>query len=65
MLIKSRKKMERKKYVDLHMHSYYSDGITDPRTLIRSSVLMGIEVIALTDHDTTDGFEEPRRKQEF
>ena len=39
--------MERRKYVDLHMHSHYSDGITDPRTLIRSSVLRGIEVIAL------------------
>lgn len=41
--------------VDLHLHSNASDGKLSPEELIREAVAAGLEVIALTDHDTVDG----------
>jgi len=43
---------------DLHMHSSASDGILTPRSLVDRVAEAGIDVMALTDHDTTDGVEE-------
>lgn len=40
---------------DLHSHSLASDGALSPATLIRAAHAAGIGVLALTDHDTTDG----------
>jgi len=37
--------------IDLHLHSYYSDGAESPETVVRRACEMGYEVIALTDHD--------------
>ncbi len=44
--------------VDLHMHSYYSDGGTSPERVIRHAAGIGLEVVALTDHDTMAGVPE-------
>jgi predicted metal-dependent phosphoesterase TrpH len=44
--------------IDLHTHSTASDGKLSPAELIRHAHAMGIEVIALTDHDTLSGLEE-------
>ncbi|MGM0602678.1 MAG: PHP domain-containing protein [Bacillota bacterium] len=41
--------------IDLHMHSTYSDGTLSPEELIKKSAERGLEVISLTDHDTTAG----------
>ncbi|MBI1196131.1 MAG: PHP domain-containing protein [Gammaproteobacteria bacterium] len=40
---------------DLHMHSSVSDGILEPAALVERVAEAGIDVMALTDHDTTDG----------
>lgn len=44
--------------VDLHLHSHFSDGTWSPEALVRHAVELGMEYIALTDHDTMDGIEE-------
>ena len=37
---------------DLHMHSSYSDGTDDPKTLLENVKKNHIDIFALTDHDT-------------
>lgn len=41
--------------IDLHLHSTASDGSLDPGDLVRAARDGGLDVIALTDHDTVDG----------
>ena len=43
--------------IDLHTHSTASDGTTPPEVLVREARAAGLDVIALTDHDTTGGWE--------
>lgn len=45
-------------YIDLHTHSTASDGIYAPAELLRRASEVGLRVLALTDHDTTDGVRE-------
>ena len=52
--------MERKKYMDLHTHTFYSDGIGTPELNVRTARIQGIELLAITDHDKTEGYEEAR-----
>lgn len=42
-------------YIDLHTHSTASDGIYAPDELLRRASEAGLRVLALTDHDTTNG----------
>jgi len=44
--------------IDLHTHSTASDGTETPAELVRSAAAAGLEVVALTDHDTTRGWAE-------
>jgi predicted metal-dependent phosphoesterase TrpH len=44
--------------IDLHTHSSRSDGTDDPADLVRIAAEAGIGVLALTDHDTTAGWDE-------
>lgn len=44
--------------VDLHTHSTASDGIYPPSELLRQAHEIGLRVLALTDHDTTNGLDE-------
>ncbi|MCM3331619.1 PHP domain-containing protein [Kocuria palustris] len=44
--------------IDLHTHSSASDGTQRPGEVIRSAAEAGLDVVALTDHDTTAGWEE-------
>jgi len=44
--------------VDLHNHSYYSDGVFSPNEVVRFADDAGCDLFALTDHDTTDGIDE-------
>jgi len=41
--------------VDLHSHTTASDGTLSPRELVRSAARHGVTVLAVTDHDSTDG----------
>ena len=42
--------------IDLHTHSTASDGTTSPAALVREASQAGLDVLALTDHDTTAGW---------
>ena len=44
--------------IDLHTHTRYSDGTATPAELIGNARAAGLDVIALTDHDTTAGWAE-------
>ena len=41
--------------VDLHIHTTASDGRFSPEEIVRKAVELGLEVIALADHDSVDG----------
>ncbi|WP_338896229.1 PHP domain-containing protein [Streptomyces sp. TG1A-60] len=44
--------------IDLHCHSTASDGTDTPTELVRKAAAAGLDVVALTDHDTTRGHAE-------
>lgn len=44
--------------IDLHTHSRVSDGTDSPAELVAAAVAAGLDVVALTDHDTTAGWAE-------
>ena len=44
--------------IDLHAHSNRSDGTFTPTELVRLAAARELDVVALTDHDTTDGLGE-------
>ena len=44
--------------MDLHSHSTHSDGQHDVATVAQLMAREGVNVWALTDHDTTDGWVE-------
>ncbi len=44
--------------IDLHTHSSASDGTQTPAELVAAAVAAGLDVLALTDHDTADGWSE-------
>jgi len=46
--------------IDLHSHSYYSDGVLSPSELIRLASEADCDLFSLTDHDTTAGISEAR-----
>ncbi|WP_052851587.1 PHP domain-containing protein [Streptomyces avicenniae] len=44
--------------IDLHAHSTASDGTDSPAELVRAAAAAGLDVVALTDHDTVAGHDE-------
>ena len=46
--------------IDLHAHSYRSDGLLSPAALVERALDCGVTHLALTDHDTIDGVPEAR-----
>src|SRR5262249_24492713 len=45
-------------YIDLHTHSTASDGLYTPTELLQHAHEAGLRVLALTDHDSTEGLGE-------
>ena len=45
---------------DFHCHSTASDGVLSPADLVKLAYKQGVRVMALTDHDSTEGLEEAR-----
>jgi predicted metal-dependent phosphoesterase TrpH len=43
--------------IDLHAHSDASDGTLPPAEVVGRAQVNGVDVLALTDHDTTDGWD--------
>ncbi len=46
----------KKDYVDLHLHTNASDGLFTPEEAVRHAQKLDLSAIAVTDHDTVDGF---------
>ena len=44
--------------IDLHTHSNRSDGTTSPADVVAEASEAGLDVVALTDHDTTRGWDD-------
>lgn len=44
--------------VDLHLHTKASDGALRPAELVEAATLIGIRIMAVTDHDSVDGIAE-------
>lgn len=44
--------------IDLHTHTNCSDGTDSPRDLVNKAIVQGIEVLGISDHDTTAGWKE-------
>jgi predicted metal-dependent phosphoesterase TrpH len=47
--------------IDLHTHSTASDGTDTPAELVRNAGEAGLDVVALTDHDTVSGHDDALR----
>lgn len=47
-----------KRYVDLHLHSNFSDGVHAPAEVVRMAAQAGLTAIALCDHDNIDGIDQ-------
>jgi 3',5'-nucleoside bisphosphate phosphatase len=46
----------KKDYIDLHIHTNASDGLFTPVEAVDHAIRMNLAAIAITDHDTVDGF---------
>lgn len=44
--------------IDLHTHSWFSDGTKSPTELVELAARSGVVALAITDHDTMDGVDE-------
>lgn len=44
--------------IDLHTHTNFSDGSFSPTALVELAHQKGLDILAITDHDTTDGLTE-------
>jgi len=42
-------------FVDLHIHTNFSDGSFTPQEVVRYAQEVGLSAISITDHDITDG----------
>jgi hypothetical protein len=49
--------LKMKRYIDLHTHTEYSDGIdVSPKQLVRLASTKGLDVLAISDHDNERGY---------
>lgn len=46
------------KMIDLHSHTTASDGTLSPDELVRLAQSLGLQALAITDHDTFEGFDQ-------
>ncbi len=44
-----------KGFIDLHVHTAYSDGMFSPEQVVRKAVELDLKAIAITDHDSVEG----------
>ncbi len=48
------------KYVDLHIHTFHSDGCYSPSQVVSMAAERGLKAIAIADHDSVSGVEEAK-----
>ncbi len=44
------------KYVDLHIHTIFSDGSSTVKEVFEAASAKGLKAISITDHDCTDAY---------
>ena len=49
----------------MHIHSNYSDGEFSPNEVIKMGIDSGLDVMAITDHDTINGIKTIDRNSDF
>jgi predicted metal-dependent phosphoesterase TrpH len=49
------------RYVDLHLHTTWSDGRWEPRRVVEEAAAHGLAAIAVTDHDVVGGLADARQ----
>lgn len=47
--------------LDLHMHTTWSDGMSEPAELVKAVADAGLRALAVTDHDNTESLEEVQK----
>ncbi len=45
---------------DFHSHTHYSDGVLSPEQLVVRAEKMGLDLLAISDHDSISGIEQAR-----
>ena len=48
--------------VDLHIHTYFSDGTLSPEEVVRQAKEKGFSAIAISDHDSVDGISRAKKE---
>lgn len=48
--------MMKEQYIDLHMHTVFSDGREQPRYILERAQQLGLSVISVTDHNNVDAY---------
>src|SRR5690606_29279814 len=43
--------------IDLHTHTYFSDGKLSPDELVQRAMANGVEILSITDHDTVNAYQ--------
>ncbi|MDR2395702.1 MAG: PHP domain-containing protein [Endomicrobium sp.] len=49
------------KFIDMHIHTNYSDGVFSPKEVVEYANKMNLLAISITDHDCVDGIDEALR----
>ena len=57
----SKDMFEERKKIDLHMHTTASDGASTPEELVAHCIELGLETIAVTDHDNVTSVEKVKK----
>lgn len=47
----------REEFVDLHIHTVFSDGLFTPEEVVTTASRLGFTAVAITDHDSVDGID--------
>lgn len=50
--------------VDLHIHTYYSDGTMSPKEVVADAKNKNLGIISITDHDVLDSYQEFKEESE-